>query len=100
MLSPQERQSSAYCLPELNQAVSEVIVEPRIHCLIDKLKEKLERTTEPFVWTTIDLQASQVQLPEQIKSCWIFVLKRDMPPGCHYHSNSIQHMVVIEGEGT
>ena len=99
MLTP-ERQSSAYYLPELNRAVSEVIAEPRIHSLIDTLKEKLKRTAEPFVWTTIDLQAIQIPLPEQIKSGWIFVLKRDMPSGCHYHPNSIQHMVVIEGEGT
>ena len=100
MLSPQETQSSAYYLPELNRAVSELIAAPRIHSLIDTLKEKLERTAEPFVWTRIDLQAIQVPLPEQIKSCWIFVLKRDMPSGCHFHPNSIQHMVAIEGEGT
>src|SRR5687767_2845989 len=100
MLSAQETQSSAYYLAELNRAVSELIAESRIPSLIDALKEKLERTAEPFVWTTIDLQAIQVQLAEQIKSCWIFVLKRDMPSGCHYHPNSIQHMVVIEGEGT
>jgi mannose-6-phosphate isomerase-like protein (cupin superfamily) len=28
------------------------------------------------------------------------VLKKDVPSGCHYHPNSIQHMVMIEGEGT
>jgi mannose-6-phosphate isomerase-like protein (cupin superfamily) len=40
-----------------------------------------------------------VPLPAIIKSGWIFVLKKDVPSGCHYHPNSIQHMVVIEGEG-
>jgi hypothetical protein len=26
-------------------------------------------------------------------------LKRDVPSGCHYHPNSVQHMVMIEGQG-
>jgi len=30
----------------------------------------------------------------------VFVLKKDVPSGCHYHPNSIQHMVTVEGEGT
>jgi mannose-6-phosphate isomerase-like protein (cupin superfamily) len=30
----------------------------------------------------------------------MFVLKKDVPSGCHYHPNSIQHMVMVEGEGT
>jgi hypothetical protein len=100
MSSPQKRQASAHYLPQLNHAVSQVIAEPRIHSLIDTLKGKLNQTSEAFVWSTIDLQTIPVQLPEQIRSCWFFVLRRDMPSGCHYHPNSIQHMVVIEGEGT
>jgi mannose-6-phosphate isomerase-like protein (cupin superfamily) len=49
---------------------------------------------------SIDLQSITMPLPDAIRSVWIFVLKKDMPSGCHYHPNSIQHMVMIEGEGT
>src|SRR5262249_11165107 len=32
-------------------------------------------------------------------SCWIFLLKRDVPSGSHYHPNSVQHMVAVNGRG-
>src|SRR5262245_42785198 len=87
-------------LPQLNAAVEELIVRPWFHDLVNKLKGQLPNTSEPFVWSTIDPASITVQLPETIKSCWIFVLKKDVRSGCHYHPNSIQNMVMIEGEGT
>ena len=87
-------------LPQLDEAVARLITRPAIHSVIDTLKHELQHTTEPFVWSTIDLRSIEVRLPDTIRSCWIFVLKKDAPSGCHYHPNSIQHMVMIEGEGT
>ena len=96
----EEREPVADYLPQLNEAVAQLITRPTIHSLVDTLKKQLQHTSEPFVWSTIDLQSITAQLPERIKSGWIFVLKKDVPSGCHYHPNSIQHMVMIEGEGT
>jgi len=87
-------------LPQLNEAVEELLTRASFHQLVDTLKAKLPHTAEPFVWSTIDPESITVPLPETIKSCWIFVLKKDVSSGCHYHPNSIQHMVMIEGEGT
>jgi len=87
-------------LPKLNEAVRELITRPATHDLIDNLKGQLQNTPEPFVWSTIDLESITAPTPEAIKSCWVFVLKQDVPSGCHYHPNSIQHMVTVEGEGT
>jgi mannose-6-phosphate isomerase-like protein (cupin superfamily) len=87
-------------LPQLNEAVEELLTRASFHQLVDSLKAELPHTAEPFVWSTIDPESITVPLPETIKSCWIFVLKKDVPSGCHYHPNSIQHMVMIEGEGT
>lgn len=86
-------------LPQLNEAVAQLVTQPEIHRIVDALKQQLQHTAEPFVWSTIDLQSIAKPLPDDIKSCWIFVLKRDVPSGCHYHPNSIQHMVMIEGQG-
>jgi mannose-6-phosphate isomerase-like protein (cupin superfamily) len=91
---------TANYVPQLTAAVEELIDRPSFHKLVDNLKVQLPHTSEPFVWSTIDPASITVPLPETIKSCWIFVLKKDMPSGCHYHPNSIQHMVMIEGEGT
>ena len=87
-------------LPKLNDAVRELIKRPATHFLIDNLKGQLQNTPEPFVWSTIDLESITAPIPEAIKSCWVFVLKQDVPSGCHYHPNSIQHMVTVEGDGT
>jgi mannose-6-phosphate isomerase-like protein (cupin superfamily) len=87
-------------LPQLNDAVAELITRQPIFNLADTLKKDLHHTSEPFVWSTIDLESISSPLPESIKSCWMFVLKKDVRSGCHFHPNSIQHMVVVEGEGT
>jgi len=76
-------------LPKLNEAVRELITRPATYDLIDNLKGQLQNTPEPFVWSTIDLESITALIPEAIKSCWVFVLKQDVPSGCHYHPNSI-----------
>ena len=95
----EEREMITDYLPQLNEAVAQLITQRGIHDLIDTLKTQLPDTSEPFVWATLDLQ-SIASLPANIGSGWIFVLKKDVPSGCHFHPNSIQHMVMIEGEGT
>ena len=100
MTMPGKQDVGADYLPQLNEAVAEVISRPAIHDLVDNLKKQLPQTSEPFVWSTFDPQSITARLPHGIQSCWIFVLKQDVPSGCHYHPNSIQHMVMIEGEGT
>jgi hypothetical protein len=87
-------------LSQLNEAVAELIGRPAVHSLIADLKQQLPHTPEPFVWATIDLQSITTTLPDTIRSGWIFVLKKDVPSGCHFHPNSVQNMVMIEGEGT
>ena len=86
-------------LPQLNEAVAQLIARPEIDSLVDSLKQRLPQTSEPFVWSVIDLESITAPLPDSIRSCWIFVLKKDVPSGCHYHPNSIQHMVMVEGDG-
>jgi mannose-6-phosphate isomerase-like protein (cupin superfamily) len=87
-------------LPQLDQAVAELVARPAIHSLVETLKQQLPHTSEPFVWSAIDLQTIATPLPDNVKSCWIFVLRKDVGSGCHYHPNSIQHMVMIEGGGS
>src|SRR5262245_22961630 len=95
----EERKAATNYLAQLNEAVAELLALPTIHSLVGRLRNQLQQTPEPFVWSAIDLRFITTPLPNNIGSCWMFVLKKDIPSGCHYHPNSIQHMVVIEGEG-
>jgi hypothetical protein len=86
-------------LKKLNTAVEFLINQRSFLDRIEQLSQELNHSPEPFVWSIIDTIALDCKLPESIRSCWIFVLKHDVPSGCHYHPNSIQHMLVIKGEG-
>jgi hypothetical protein len=86
-------------LQNLNDAVEQIVRQKTFSEIVEGLKKELSHSEEPFVWSVIDLGSVNCALPERIKSGWVFVLKRDVPSGCHYHPNSVQHMVMIEGRG-
>ena len=83
----------------LNAAVQQLTKQTLFAETIKQLSEDINHTQEAFVWSVVDLSSIDAELPEAIRSGWIFVLKKDVWSGCHYHPNSIQHMVVINGEG-
>jgi len=86
-------------LQNLNDAVEQIVRQKTFLEMVQGLKEELSHSKEPFVWSVIDLSPVNCDLPEKIKSGWVFVLKKDVPSSCHYHPNSVQHMVLIEGQG-
>ncbi|HET8670033.1 MAG TPA: hypothetical protein VFM05_05230 [Candidatus Saccharimonadales bacterium] len=86
-------------LEKLNTSVEFLINQKIFLEMIEQLSKEIDHSKEPFVWSVIDLTSIERQLPQCIRSCWIFVLKKDVSSGCHYHPNSIQHMVTIKGEG-
>lgn len=86
-------------LLKLNNAVEFLINQHAFAQMVNQLSEAISHSSEPFVWSVIDLNSIENELPQEIKSCWIFVLKKDVPSGCHYHPNSVQHMVMIKGQG-
>jgi len=86
-------------LQNLNDAVEQIVRQKTFSEIVQGLKGELSQAEEPFVWSVIDLNPISCALPEKIKSGWIFVLKKDVPSRCHYHPNSVQHMVMIEGQG-
>jgi hypothetical protein len=86
-------------LEKLNTAVEFLIRQKTVLETIERLGQEVVHSQEPFVWSVIELNSIARPLPDTIKSCWIFVLKKNVPSGCHYHPNSIQHMVTIKGQG-
>lgn len=86
-------------LQRLNSAVGFLVAEGTFQRTVKQLDEEIGHASQAFVWTVIDLDSITVSLPEEIRSCWVFVLKKNVPSGCHYHPNSVQHMVMIRGRG-
>ena len=86
-------------LEKLHAAVGWLLRQESFSRAVERLRLELGRSEEAFVWTTVAMDTIGVSLPASINSCWIFLLKRDVPSGSHYHPNSIQHMVVLNGHG-
>jgi hypothetical protein len=86
-------------LEMLDEAVGLLLAQDAVRRSIAELRAALKRSTETFVWSVLDCAAAAAALPAEIRSGWIFVLKRDTPSGAHYHPNSVQHMVMVEGGG-
>lgn len=83
----------------LDEAVASLLAQPAVRRSIADLLESITQSKETFLWSVVDCAAIADALPPDIHSGWIFVLKRDTPSGAHYHPNSVQHMVMVEGQG-
>lgn len=86
-------------LNALNNLVKKLLKDEAIKENIQDLKMNIRGSEEPFIWKVINIDSFKQKLPSAIKSIWIFVLKKDIPSIAHYHPNSTQHTVVIEGKG-
>lgn len=86
-------------LEKLSIVVESLLDRNTFRDTIGQLSEEIRHSKEAFVWSVIDLTSIATELPENIRSSWIFVLKKDISSGCHYHPNSVQHMVMIKGQG-
>ena len=86
-------------LEQLHAAVEWLLAQDSFAASIERLRGELRGSPEPFVWCTVGLDSIGMALPAAIRSCWAFLLKRDVPSGSHYHPNSVQHMVVLNGRG-
>lgn len=83
----------------LNVVVERLLSDPSIKETIKTLKMELRRSREPFVWRTINIKPLHDGLPKNIRSAWIFVLRKDTPSVAHHHPNSVQYTVMVEGKG-
>jgi len=83
----------------LNVVVERLLSDPSIKETINALKIELQRSREPFVWKTINIKSMHDSLPQNIRSAWIFILRRNTPSSTHYHPNSVQYTAMIEGNG-
>jgi oxalate decarboxylase/phosphoglucose isomerase-like protein (cupin superfamily) len=83
----------------LNVVVERMLSDQLIRETINALKIELEKSREPFVWKTVTIKSMRDNLPKNIRSAWIFILRRGTPSAAHYHPNSVQYTAMIEGKG-
>jgi hypothetical protein len=80
------------------------VLDKRINQRIDKIVKRVERALEndpksAMAWEPIPLDLYNQQLTSDIKSCWVFVLRKNTSTGAERHPNSIQRMMSYKGYG-
>ncbi len=87
-------------LRKLAEPTNLILKDPNVKKIIKELKGQICKISDPLVWSSIEPSAFKKFLPPEIKSIWIFVLKKDVPSILHYHPNSTQYTVMLEGRGS
>lgn len=84
-------------LAQLDEAVRAPGVMPALSGIAHELGNRLRSTAEAdIVWQEVSL-ALFGRLPEEIKSSWVFALRRNRTTGAERHPNSSQRMTSLVG---
>src|SRR5581483_97595 len=86
-------------LSDLTQLALVMLRRGGISETLSRLKSELSTSPEPFVWASLGLRGADDLLPPEIRSAWLFALKAEMWSGLHHHPNSVQHTIVVSGQG-
>jgi len=86
-------------LERLTSLTEKALRNPYILRIMELLKAEILRREEPFIWKVLSEQLLEETFPAGIRSGWMFVLKPNTHTASHYHPNSVQYTLVIEGSG-
>jgi len=67
---------------------------------LQRVLRQLDASAKLMAWETIPLSAFADGLPENIRSCWIFVIRAGAATGAERHPNSHQRSFSLIGGGT
>lgn len=84
----------------LDGAVRDDAVRECIDSISRRVGEKLSATSDDLLaWESVPLSLFSVELPEIIRSSWVFVIRANSNTGAERHSNSHQFMMSYRGQG-
>ncbi len=84
----------------LDKAVSDYSVKQAIEKIISRVEDNLNKNqSEVMAWEPIPLDLYKLKLPDEIKSSWVFILRKNTITGAERHPNSRQRMMSYRGQG-
>ena len=84
----------------LDNAVKEEGIKQHMIGVIQRVEQVLENDPKALLfWEPIPLNLYIQQLPGEIKSSWVFNLRKNTTTGAERHPNSIQRMMSYKGQG-
>jgi len=84
----------------LDIAVKEDNIKQYMIGVIQRVEQTLENDPKALMaWEPIPIDLYNQQLPSDIKSSWVFILRKNTTTGAERHPNSIQRMMSYKGSG-
>src|SRR5262245_38902256 len=84
----------------LNEVVRSDAAAPTIATTLQRVLRQLDASARLMAWEIVPLSAFASALPENIRSCWIFVIRAGAATGAERHPNSHQRSFSLIGGGT
>ncbi len=94
------KQDSQKILQSLDEIVSRESVRAVIDSLVPRVEQKLEKDSEALLaWEPVPLDTYGEDLPDMIRSSWVFIVRAQAESGAERHPNSHQYMMSYKGSG-
>src|SRR5215470_20011331 len=68
-----------------------------LNAIADRVEEKFQKSKEPLAWEDVPLEIYGDELPQEIRSSWIFLLRANSNSGAERHPNSHQRVAAWRG---
>jgi hypothetical protein len=87
-------------LESLDKTVMDEKFTQYMNLAIQRVEELLEKNPVSLMaWEPVPLNIYTRELPSDVKSSWIFILRKNSTTGAERHPNSIQRMMSYKGKG-
>ncbi|MFH2141187.1 MAG: hypothetical protein ABIJ97_02100 [Bacteroidota bacterium] len=84
----------------LDHAVIDSNIKEQLDIIIKRVEQTLNNDRKALMaWEPIPLEIFNRQLPVDIKSGWVFILRKNTTTGAERHPNSVQRMMSYKGSG-
>lgn len=87
-------------LKKLDGQFDDTKVRAKIDRIVSRVRADLSSHPEKdMAWEPVPLSVYTQSLPPEIKSSWVFILRKDTVTGAERHPNSHQRMMAYSGDG-
>jgi hypothetical protein len=86
-------------LCRIDQLLQKPAIAAQINEIVQRVEAKFSGSGEPLAWETIPLKIYGNDLPEMLRSSWVFLLRQDAISGAERHPNSHQRVMSWRGKG-
>jgi hypothetical protein len=84
----------------LNPIVGKAAVAEAVRQTLRKVLQELDASERIMAWDTVPLAVFGDDLPQSIRSCWVFAIRANAATGAERHPNSHQRSLSLAGQGT